>query len=190
MARSADIVTSRLRITPFSLAHITPRYLSWLNDKELMRYSEQRHRSHTPESCQMYLQSFEDTPHYFWAIEEPHQGLGHIGNINAYVNEQNQLADMGIVVGERKAQGKGYALEAWQAVCVFLFGTAGLRKLTAGAMVVNTPMLNMMRRSGMAEDGVRQRHYLCDGQEVDIIHMALFRPLPQAWSPLSNNGKS
>jgi RimJ/RimL family protein N-acetyltransferase len=36
-------------------------------------------------------------------------------------------------------------------------------------------MLTLARHVGMVEDGVRRRHYLCDGMEVDVIHLALFR---------------
>ncbi len=174
MARSEKIDTGRLALVPFDRAHITARYLGWLNDGTLMRYSEQRHREHTRESAGEYLRSFAGTPNYFWAIIEQREGLGHIGNINAHVNERHLVADMGIMIGERKARKRQYALEAWQAVCGFLFSAAGMRKVTAGAMAANKPMVTLMRRAGMVEDGVRRRHYICDGQEMDIVHMALF----------------
>ncbi|MFH1019056.1 MAG: GNAT family protein [Pseudomonadota bacterium] len=176
MARSEDIVTERLLITPLGKEHISSKYLGWLNDKDLMRYSEQRHRNHNSQSCLEYLRSFEDSPHHLWAIIEQQDGLGHVGNINAYVNEQNLLADIGIVIGERNAQGRGYALEAWRAVSAYLFDKVGIRKISAGTLAANTPMLKLMRQAGMVEDGIRKRHFLCDGQEMDVVHMALFIP--------------
>jgi RimJ/RimL family protein N-acetyltransferase len=175
MARSPDIRTARLVITPFSERHLTARYVAWLNDRELMRYSEQRHKTHTLASCRSYWFSFTDTPNYFWAIEETANDLGHVGNINAYVNQINGLADLGILIGMPQAQGKGYGQEAWAGVCSFLFQEVGLRKITAGILAPNSPMLKLARKVGMVEDGVRRRHYLCDGGEVDVIHLALFR---------------
>ena len=139
MAISLDIKTNRLLITPFREEHITDRYLNWLNDPELMRYSEQRHKTHTFESCRAYLQSFKKTPNYFWAIEEVINGLGHIGNINAYVDRGNLLADIGILIGEKKVQNRGYGLEAWIGVCNFLFQKGTVRKITAGILSVNIP---------------------------------------------------
>lgn len=175
MAVSREIKTPRLTIVPFQERHLTAQYVGWLNDRDLMRFSEQRHKVHTPATCRAYWQSFTDTPHFFWAIEEQQQGLGHIGNINAYVDEKNQLADIGIVVGEGKARGQGYAFEAWRAVCEYLFTTVRVRKISAGAMANNTAMLKLMQRAGMVEDGVRRRHYLHDGMEMDIVHRALFK---------------
>lgn len=184
MAKSSEIRTKRLLITPFSKSHLHQKYVEWLNDPELMRYSEQRHKKHDLESCRDYWQSFEGTPNYFWAIEETEIGFGHIGNINAYVNEKNLLADVGILIGAREAQNKHYGIEAWIGVCQFLFYDARIRKITAGAMSKNIPMLRIMSKVGMIDDGVRKRQYLFENQEVDIVHMALFR---EQWEKITKS---
>ena len=101
--------------------------------------------------------------------------MGHIGNMNAYVNQKNSVAEMGILIGEKKAWNKGYGSEAFSAVCHFFLEELGMRKVTAGTMALNLPMLRIMERRGMKEDGRRKRHYLFNGEEVDLIHMALFK---------------
>jgi RimJ/RimL family protein N-acetyltransferase len=182
MAISPDIRTRRLVITPFGEKHLSPRYVAWLNDAELMQYSEQRHKTHTLESCRAYRQSFEGTPHYFWAMEELAAGRRHIGNLNAYVDPHNRLADVGILIGEKDAHNRGYGLEALAAAFDFLFREAGIRKLTQGTMALNAPMLRVMQKLGMVPDGARKRHYLCQGQEVDVVHMAMFR---EQWAEIA-----
>ncbi len=180
MTRSAAIETRRLRIVPFSEEHLTLRYVSWLNDPEVVRYSDQRFRTHTLESCREYWQSFASTSHFFWAIVARDSQLGHIGNINAYVETPHKLADVGIMIGERSAWRGGYGSEAWMAVCDYLIYEAGIRKVSAGTLSVNKAMLGVMRRAGMIEDGRRIRQCLYEGHEVDVIHMALFRESPEA----------
>ena len=175
MAKSTDLRTRRLLLTPFSERHLTEHYVAWLNDRELMKYSEQRHKHHTLANCRSYWLSFEETPHYFWAMEEIETGYRHIGNLSAYVDPHNRLADVSILIGDRGAHNKHYGLEALMAVFEYLFREVGLRKVTQGTMALNTPMLRLMRRLGMVPDGVRQRHYLCQEAEVDIVHMAMFR---------------
>jgi RimJ/RimL family protein N-acetyltransferase len=175
MAKSPAIRTKRLTIVPFNEKHLNEKYVAWLNDKELMRYSEQRHREHNIEECRSYLKSFDGTPNYFWAIEENEQGFGHIGNITAFVDENNGVVDVGIMIGAREAHGRRYGIEAWMAVCDYLFKNLPIRKLTAGTMSINIPMLKIMKRAGMIDDGIRKKHFLSEGKEVDIIHMALFR---------------
>jgi RimJ/RimL family protein N-acetyltransferase len=175
MADSPRLKTSRLRLIPFAEEYLTPRYVGWLNDPEVVRYSEQRHKVHTLESCRSYWQSFSGTPHYFWAVVAVDETLGHIGNINAYVDPENQLADVGILIGEKKVWRRGYGLEAWRAVCEYLLSKAKMRKVTAGTLAVNTGMLKIMRQTGMVDDGRRYRHHIFESREVDIIHSAFFR---------------
>ncbi|MFC1964858.1 GNAT family N-acetyltransferase [Chloroflexota bacterium] len=173
MTKSTDIQTKRLLITPFSERHLTPRYVGWLNNPEVVRFSEQRHRSHTLGSCREYWKSFDGTLNYFWAIEEIKSGLGHIGNINAYVDMNNQLADIGILIGEKDAWQKGYGFEAFLAVSHYLLNAIKLRKITAGTMATNTAMLKIMRRLGMMEETRRPKHFLWEGIQVDLVQMAL-----------------
>lgn len=175
MAQSAVIETERLLIVPFSEEHLAPGYVSWLNDPEIVRYSDQRHRKHTRESCYEYWRSFSGTPNFFWALVARGVRLGHIGNMTAFVDLVHSVADVGILIGKRAVWGRGYGTEAWIAVCNYLLREAGMRKVTAGTLSVNTAMLKVMRRSGMVDDGRRVRQCLFEGREVDIIHAALFR---------------
>jgi [ribosomal protein S5]-alanine N-acetyltransferase len=175
MAEGKVIETPRLRIVPFSEAYLSPHYVNWLNDPEVVRYSEQRHKRHTLESCRQYWQSFQDSPHFFWAITTVDKEVGHIGNINAYIDENNLIASVGIMIGERRVWGRGYGLEAWMAVCHHLLSARGIRKVTAGTLALNKGMLKIMEKSGMVPDGRWHRHCIVEGEEVDVIFAALLR---------------
>lgn len=175
MAKIKPIRTGRLLIEPFSKRHLTKRYVSWLNDPVVVRYSEQRHNRHTIKTGKAYLASFKKSPHYFCAISVVGDELGHIGNITAYVDGPNKAADMGILIGETKAWGKGYAAEAWTAVCRYLFKRIGIRKITAGTLSCNKRMLSLMKRAGMTGDGRRVRQCIWEGKEVDVIHKTVFK---------------
>ena len=175
MADFPQLMTRRCILEPFTEHHLTDRYVSWLQDAEVVRYSEQRHRGHDLESCRAYMQSFTGTPHYFVAVVAKDINLGHIGNINAYVDENNGVADVGILLGDKRSWGQGYGTEAWEAVCRYLLLELNLRKVTAGTSATNAGMLGIMRRTGMVNDGKRERQLLMSGQEVDLVYAALFR---------------
>ncbi|HEO63972.1 MAG TPA: N-acetyltransferase [Candidatus Omnitrophica bacterium] len=175
MATSDIIKTERLIIKPFSEKYLTKKYVSWLNNPEVVRYSEQRHKKHTVKTCRAYLRLFEKGPNYFWAISVIKDKLGHIGNMTAYADEINSVADIGILIGETKAWGKGYATEAWMAVCSYLFTIKNIRKITAGTISSNKRMLKLMKRTGMINDGVRRKHYIWENNKVDVVHKAIFR---------------
>ncbi len=169
-----EIDCDRCRLRPFSERYLSERYVGWLNDPEVVRQSEQRHRRHTLESCRAYMRSFEGTPHYFLAIVAKDAALGHIGNINAYVDQANRVADVGILIGEKAVWGKGYGSEAWIAFTRYLLDTVGLRKVTAGTLATNHGMLSIMRHAGMQIEATRRRQALLDGEEVDVVYAALF----------------
>jgi len=121
------------------------------------------------------MESFEGTHHLFWAILEKDGDFGHVGNINAYLDVQNGVADMGILMGETRIRGLGYGTEAWLGVCDFLFERKKVRKITAGTISVNCTMVRIMEKAGMVEDGIRRKHCMWEGLEVDVVHRALFR---------------
>ncbi|WNJ99130.1 GNAT family N-acetyltransferase [Thalassospiraceae bacterium LMO-JJ14] len=174
MTAPATLSTDRLTLRPFETAkHLTPAYVAWLNDAEVVRYSEQRHHTQTLESCRSFVESFTAGPGHLWAIEQASDGQ-HIGNIHADIDTANALADVAILIGARSVWGQGYGLEAWNAVLNWLFDKAAVRKVVAGCMQSNAPMLRIMEQSGMAADGTRKAHYLLDGQPEDVIFYARF----------------
>lgn len=175
MAFAPTLESARLRMVGFGPQHLTERYVGWLNDREVVRYSEQRFRRHTMESCAAYARAFGNTPNFLWAIEAHTPPLGHVGNLNAYIDERNRTADMGILIGEKGAWSQGFGREAWTTAAAFLLRGARMRKVTAGTLAENAAMLAVMAAAGMAEDGRRVRHVLFEGREVDVVHGALFR---------------
>lgn len=174
MAKAPTLETKRLTLTAFADAHLTERYVAWLNDPEVVRYSEQRHRRHTLDSCRDFVRSFADGPSHLWAIVAKDRALGHIGNINSAVDAPNRTADVAILIGDRKAWGRGLGAEAWAAVVDFLLGAGGMRKVTAGAMAANAAMVKIMRNAGMTEEGRRRGQFLLDGRPVDVVLTARF----------------
>lgn len=179
-----SIVTDRLTIVPFGEEHLTERYVAWLNDPEVVRYSEQRHTHHTLKSCRAYWRSFQDTSNFFWALvtrdlpgRQAGSLPGYIGTMTAYRDEANSVADVGILIGERSAWGQGYGFEAWQAICQWLLTIARVRKITAGTVSENKAMLAIMEKAGMVPDGSRKSHTLINEKPVDVVHMALFNKM-------------
>jgi RimJ/RimL family protein N-acetyltransferase len=167
------IMTSRLILDPFRETDVTTDYLGWLNDRKVMRFSEQRFRSHSQESCQSYVRSFAGTPNQFLAIRDRVSGEA-VGTATLYVEPEQRRGDIGILLGSPAHRGRGLGLEAWIGLLDFALHRRGLRKVAAGTLAVNEPMIRIMRRSGMAEDGRRARHVVWEDKEVDVVHAAAF----------------
>ena len=55
----------RIDLVKFNKKFITKKYISWLNNKQLMKYSEQRLKKHNYKSCKLYLQNAKKIKTYF-----------------------------------------------------------------------------------------------------------------------------
>ncbi len=170
---SQTLVTDNLVIRTFGQEHLSQDYVNWLNDKVVVKYSEQRHKVHTLETCLKYWKFIQDSTSLFWAIETKDQV--HIGNLTVHFDTPNATADIGILIGNTSYWNKGFGQEAFSAACEYLLQHETIRKVTAGTMSVNVGMRKVMMSSGMVEEGVRKRHFLLDGQEVDLIFAAKYR---------------
>lgn len=160
-----------VRLRKFSVDNITDEYIRWLNDPNVVKYSNQRFRQHNQETCLTYLKSFENSDHIFIAI---YQDLKFIGTMTAYISKIHQTADMGIMIGDRQYWGKGVGKDAWITLMQGLFDQFQLRKITGGTLRCNKAMVNIMISSGMQPDGIRIEQELVDGNPVDILHFAKF----------------
>lgn len=174
MSRGApDLLGERVRLTRFTEADITDDYIAWLNDPEATRFSNQRFSRHDRSSSARYLASFEGSPNLFLSVRRRDDDRA-IGTMTAYISEHHRTADVGILIGEGSHRGGGYGQDAWNTLVDWLLGERGLRKVTAGTLALNQPMIRLAERSGMMLEGRRARQEIVDGQEVDVLYFARF----------------
>ncbi len=169
-----------VRVTPFTEKHLSERYVSWLNDPVVVRYSEQRHRSHTKKTCESYYLQQQNTANYFLAIEiEEDKSFRHVGNIGVATDLNNHTADMSILVGDRRVWGRGVGSRAWISVMRTLLDILDFRIITAGTMSVNKPMLALFNRSGMKTNATIPGRFMWEGMEVDLIMASISQSMQQ-----------
>lgn len=164
----------RLLLRPFAATDIQPRYIDWLNDPRVVRFSNQRFRRHTVESSRSYLATFSGTSNLFLAIES--RGTGQMfGTLTVYRSVPHQTADVGIMIGDVNFWRQGFGSEAFSVVVECLLSSGVVRKVTAGAMACNLPMISILERCDFKWEATRHRQELLDGEPVDILHFARFR---------------
>ncbi len=153
----------------FAPANLTDAYLGWLRDPQLMKFSNQRFRSHSMDSCRAYFESFAGSDNLFIAI---YHDDAFIGTMTAYRSLVHGTADIGLLIGAA-VQGKGLGKDAWGTLMAYLLAT-GTRKVTGGTLRCNQAMVRIMQGCGMQADGVRAGQELVDGVPQDILYFAKF----------------
>ncbi len=161
-----------VRLQPFSLADITSAHLGWLNDARVTRFSNQRFLRHDAASSALYRDTFTGADNLFLSIRSRDGGAA-IGTMTAYVFRHHGTVDLGLLVGDVDAWGKGYGQDAWDTLLNWLLAQ-GARKITAGAAAGNRGMVTIMERSGMQLEATRKAQEIIDGRPDDIVYYARF----------------
>lgn len=172
-----NIITANntnLKLYRFSEDFISDQYVSWLNNKELMRYSRQRRTAHTKESCLAYLKAFDGSPNHFFAVVDTIDNR-HVGNISVYIDVYTNIADIAIVMGERQANGKGYGKQAWGLTMAYLFESLNIRKITAGTMACNIGMIKVAQHWGMQQEAQLRQQDIYEGSPVDVVKFGILK---------------
>lgn len=141
-----------------------------------MAFSEQRHRTHSLESCRQFVASFAQSQNLLWAIELSATDE-HIGNITVSIDTNNRIADVGILIGAQDGQGKGLGQLAWSTVLQHLSTRPDIYKITGGCIRSNFAMVRIMESCGMTLDCVRKNHYLIDNVPQDLVYYSI----PGGW---------
>ncbi len=163
----------KVLLRPFTAFDIDDSYIGWLNDPDVVRFSNQRFLKHDRNSCLSYLASFEGTPNLFMSARRQSDDRP-IGTLTAYVLGHHGTVDVGIMIGDKSIWGQGYGQDAWSTLINWLLKQEGIRKLTAGTLACNYGMIKLMERSGMTLEAVRKAQEIVAGCPVDILYYAKF----------------
>ncbi|MAO34188.1 MAG: GNAT family N-acetyltransferase [Flavobacteriales bacterium] len=167
------ITHDRLSLRLFEEADISDDYIAWLNDPEVVQFSNQRFLTHDRESCKAYLDSFLNSDNIFLLITH-NESEEAVGTMTVYFSKNHQTADIGIIIGNKDFWGMGLGEEAWRTVMDFLLEKLDIRKVTGGALSCNKGMVRIFEKVGMVPDGIRKDHEMIDGKPYDILHFAKF----------------
>ncbi len=168
------LLGKNVKLCVFTADHINNNYIDWLNDSQVVKYSNQRFKQHNLDSCSTYLQSFKNTENLFLAIHLKDSN-NFIGTMTAYYSIPHKVVDIGLMIGDRNCWGKRIGQEAWKILMNFMLETKKVRKVTGGTLSCNQGMISIMKKTGMQLDGKRIKHELVNDIPMDILYFSKFR---------------
>jgi len=168
--------TDRLILEKLGRKHMSLDYLSWLNDKGVYQYLETG-GNYSYNELMSFLESSEDDKNLlFWAILTKEDGK-HIGNIKIDpVNLRHYYAEYGILMGDKKSWGRGYAKEASVVVINYCFEFLKLRKVNLGVVADNVKAVKLYHKLGFVQEGLFRFHGIYNDKLCDQLRMSLFNP--------------
>lgn len=145
---------------------ITSSYINWMNDPEIVRYTEQRFISANVDNTIRYVNQMAESPadlFYGIYLDGTHVGTIKLGAINAH----HKTADLSYIIGARQHWGKGIASLSIAAITEIGFSQLNLVKICAGIYANNVGSSRVLEKNGFMQEGVRKAQYLCEDQRVD-----------------------
>lgn len=155
-------------------------YLRWMNDPQVTR-TIGRFDYLLPVSRAKLKQYFEDIDTDTAIFLGIHTAVGRgtaprlIGTLKIYdLDPLARRASLGIMVGERKAWGRGIATAAIRAACRYVFEVLGFGKVTAGYLAGNSGMHQAFRKNGFRTEGILRRQVFFAGKLEDHVMVCKF----------------
>jgi [ribosomal protein S5]-alanine N-acetyltransferase len=162
--------TGRIECRILELDDVSQRYVDWLNDPQVNRYLESRFEVHTLGTTRAFVATQLADPSALFLGIHSLELSRHVGNIKlGPIQRPHGLAEVGIMIGDRDAWGRGIASEAISVIAAIARDEMGLRKLTAGCYRSNGASQRAFVKAGFQVEAVRPRHFLLDGREEDLV---------------------
>jgi RimJ/RimL family protein N-acetyltransferase len=104
-------------------------------------------------------------------IESPE---GPVGRIDfGQLDQRHGSCEIALYIGDKAAQGRGYAADAIRALAGFLFDQRRLRRIELTVMASNQRAIRLYERIGFVTEGVLRDHVFFDDGFHDEVMMAL-----------------
>ena len=150
-----------------------PLFQAWLNDPENLQYL-QRSRPLTLAEERKWLEAAPERTeeHLFGiALREGERLIGGCGLHGTSL--PHRRGDLGIVIGEPEAQGKGYGSEAIRLLLDYGFGTLGLHRVGLHVYANNERGIRCYEKCGFRREGVLREARWWAGRWWDILEYAM-----------------
>ena len=163
-----------VELSIFTENDITDDYLAWLNDSNVMQFSNQRFLDHDVASSKKYFLSFKNTDNLFILIRTKDERKS-IGTMTAYFNSNHGTVDLGILIGDSSVWGKGYGQDAWNTLTSWALDLDDIRKITAGTLSCNLGMLKIFESAGMTIEAIKSKQEVVDSAIFDVHYFCKFK---------------
>ncbi len=174
--RPIFLESKRIFLSPLSKNLDLTSYASWLNDQETTLYMGSGRFPVTIEGLQDYIDTYNKSKDGMLLGIFIKKSSRHIGNITINsIDWRNRHAEIGIIIGDKKSRGKGYATEAIMLAVEHAFNKLNLHKLCAGMIKGNKASRKAFKKCGFKEEAVLREHFYLNREYLDCCRLGLLK---------------
>jgi RimJ/RimL family protein N-acetyltransferase len=179
------LITENFVLRSVSPDQVTPAYLDWLKDPELMMFLNLRpKKDDTPESMLQRLRAYVSKSNnrnsfhlgVFPKADEPRKLKPQIGFFVLDLDFKNGTAQTRVVIGDHDYWGKSVVREARTAIIEFVFQTTNFVKIWGSTSSRNIPSIYNYKALGFDCEGILKDHIQgVDGKRMDVLMFGMSR---------------
>ncbi|MGE5370809.1 MAG: GNAT family N-acetyltransferase [Solirubrobacterales bacterium] len=151
-------------------------YWTWFNDAEVCRFNSHHVYPYPQARAREFVHYAQHTQDALVLAIIRKSDDQHVGNLALQeIHHINRTADLGFLIGDKDAWGKGIGSEAGQLLIDHGFQALNLHRITCGTTAENIPMRKLAERLGFTAEGTRRQAAYKNNRYVDIIEYGLLR---------------
>lgn len=156
-----------IRLRKLTNTDIGKKYLSWMNDKKIQQFTEQRHFRHTLKKIKKFV--FDKNKSKNELLYGIFLNNLHIGNIKlGPINPIHKYAVISYFIGEKKLHNNGYATMAIKEI-IKIAKKKQIKKLKAGLYYLNKGSQKALKKNGFKLEGVLKKEYIYKNKRIDSL---------------------
>ena len=157
----------KIILKKISSKNISLDYIKWMNDPEVVQFTEQKYKKHTKKNIALFLKKTNlDNFSEIYGIfcEKILIGTIKIGNIN----NLHKTAEISYIIGNKKFWNKGIATIVVKKICDHIFKNLRLKKILAGTYSVAKSSQRILIKNGFKLEGVLKKQIFFKNKRIDL----------------------
>jgi len=181
-AEPIKITTGRFELRSLTAADISPRWIAWLNDPEILIPLNAPPCNHTVRSLASQLAGYDNWNHYHVGVFDL-ETKQHIGLHEMNLNREERLLQTNVLIGDKRWWGRDVVLETRGALLDYFFFEHKIEKAYGMPLARNFPMIFNYKVQGWTLDEIMRGSLvsITTGEKLDQYRFVMLR---DDWSRL------
>jgi ribosomal-protein-alanine N-acetyltransferase len=157
----------KIILKKISSKNISLDYIKWMNDPEVVQFTEQKYKKHTRKNIGLFLKKIKkDNFSEIYGIFYVKILIGtiKIGNIN----NLHKTAEISYIIGNKKFWNKGIATIVVKKICDYIFKNLKLKKILAGTYGVAKSSQRILIKNGFKLEAVLKKQIFFKNKRIDL----------------------
>ena len=176
MGKQIYLSGNRIYLRKLRKSDINKAYLSWLKDPDVIRFMHAGTMSDNKTVLLDYYANFANNKNDFLFAIIMKKNNKHIGNVRLGPIEWNhKRSEFGLMIGDKKSWGKGFAFEAINAILKYAFELLNLNRINIYVVEENKAALAVYKKAGFKIEGCMRKNYCLNEKYSNTLVLGILK---------------